>query len=213
MSRLLGCALVLASLVGSSSARAAGGEEDVRPSVEPKSAERRSFVAGNVIGLPFGHVAFDAGSMLAPHLAPVASLHLQAMPPIGKRGGALAGIGGELGVRLYTDARSPSGGFAGIFVSGGRYYESKELLGKEDGVDVITYGAAFDLGWSFVLPSGIQITIGAGIQKRWSQRELRDRPAMPDDTPSGNGDGSIASYLFTRQGLSPRVLTQLGYAF
>ena len=205
MSRLVGCAIVLASLVLSTAARAS---ED-KPSVEPKPSERRAFVVANTFGLPLGRLAIDAGTMIVPHVAPVASLHLQATPSFGKgEGSALMGYGVELGVRLYGGSRGPSGPFLGGYVLAGRYAESDKLFGKSD-VDIISYGAAFDTGWSFVLNNGLVIAIGVGMTQRSAQRQRDDDPArVPDDMPRSRGFVDA----FTK-GLGPRLLAQVGYAF
>jgi hypothetical protein len=94
-----------------------------------------------------------------------------------------------------------------VYVLAGRYTESEKVFGPS-AVDVISYGAAFDLGWSFVLESGLVITLGAGMHQRWAQRELVDRTEAMDDTPRTNE--LIDSFT---KGLAPRVLAQLGYAF
>jgi len=210
MPRLFGCALALASLLAfERNARAA--EESSTEEAAP--TERRSFVAGNMMGLPFGRVAADVGSELGPHLVPVAPLHLQATPAMGSKAtkSALTGYGAELGARLYTNARAPAGGFIGISALAGRYNESKELFGQSK-ADIFSYGAAVDVGWSFILDNGLVITVGAGLHKRWAQESRVVSPRtddIVDDTPEPT---NTMVYGFTK-GFGPRVLAQLGYAF
>jgi hypothetical protein len=183
--------------------------EATEPPAAP-DAERHAFVVGNVLSLAMGRLSIDAGTLVAPHLAPVMSAHVQALPSVsGGRGqNAVLGYGAELGMRFYSHAHAPSGFFLGAYVVGGRYRAQAALFdGDGDSVDVISYGAAFDLGWSWVTSGGVVIAFGAGLDKRWAQRTAESR-GMADDTPSGPG----VPKFFT-EGINPRVLAQVGYAF
>lgn len=176
---------------------------DVAPSAEVTSSDATSsFVVANVLGVMAGRLGFDFGTIVAPHLAPVGSLHVQAMfLPSREQMRALNGAGGEVGLRYYGERDRPTGGFIGVYAVGGRYHASSEVLelGAE-GVPLASYGAAADVGWSWKATSSIIATVGGGIEYRFAQTERDEHP------------GELAD-LMVSEGWKPRLLFQLGRLF
>src|SRR5438132_9873132 len=103
---------------------AACDEEPDAPSPRSHEVERHGFVVGNLLGVMLGRASVDAGVLVAPHIMPMASVHLQATPSFGKspRLDALTGFGGEIGVRFYTDSHSTAGGVMGTSRCGSRTF-------------------------------------------------------------------------------------------
>jgi len=177
-------------------------DHDATPAQSPE-AERHGFVVGNLLGLAVGRASVDAGILVAPHIMPIASLHLQATPNLsgGSKGReALTGFGGELGVRFYTDKHRPAGGFIGTTAGGGRYFASTAALDPKDSTDITSTGIAIELGWTFISDGGTVLTIGAGADMRWAKYTVE------------NGPSSGISTWFV-DGVHPRALVQLGRAF
>lgn len=172
------------------------------PSAHPHEGERQGFVVGNLLGLVVGRASVDAGVLVAPHIMPIASIHLQALPNFGAsyKSDALTGFGAEAGVRFYTEAHRPAGGFIGTSAGGGRYFASKAALNSNDAIDITSYGMAVELGWTFISNGGTVFTIGAGIDKRFASYD------------SGRDPSSGFTSWFV-DGVHPRVLAQLGRAF
>jgi hypothetical protein len=164
-------------------------------------ASGRSFVFANLLGLMVGRIGFDFGTFVAPHVAPVGSLHVQAMfMPTRERFKALTGIGGEVGIRFYGSANRTAGPFAGIYGVGGRYHASVDALELDEGAPLVSYGGAIDVGWSWMATKTIVATLGAGIEYRFAQVERHEDP------------GELARLTVT-EGFHPRGLFQLGRTF
>jgi hypothetical protein len=157
----------------------------------------------NVPAFVVGRFSFDFGTIIAPHVAPTGSLHVQAIipsPDTTSVNNSLSGFGGELGVRFYTTARRPAGAFVGVYALAGRYYATKAPLDFDHSTPVSSFGGALDLGWSFITPEHTIVALGGGVDYRVAQSDPRTVHV-----------GGLARMFV--DGVHPRALVQLGRFF
>lgn len=191
-------AAALASLV--SRAAAAAPVEPDRPSTSPPSWEGRHVVDGNLAAALVGRYGLSYQFLPLRHHALVATLYRQEQGLASLYNDRLVGAGGELGWRVYSDARAASGFFLGPSVLGSTHTTTRtRWFGS--------YGLAVDAGYSFMLPparigrtSGkFHVAFGVGLQVL---RSAIDRSALP----------ALANVL-VGTGLAPRVALTVGQAF
>jgi len=169
--------------------------------VEPDRAvveaprERKSVLVGNALGIALGRLSVDFGAFVAPHVVPTASVHVQASVMFPKE--EVYGAGGELGARLYTSEWKPKGAFIGVYAVGGRYVAKHGVNESES--SIISYGGAFDVGWSFCSRSNVVVALGAGAELRGAQ-----------ESPRTHND---LAKTFLSAGVHPRGLVQVGAFF
>lgn len=112
--------------------------------------------------------------------------------------GSLYGGGAELGYKFYTGRKGPNGFFVGpslLFAS----YKSTQTGVADDSFN--TFGGAIDFGGQAVIGSGFVIGGGFGLQYTKTSHEI-------------NTDNlNFASALIAGDGVRPRFLFSIGYAF
>ena len=112
--------------------------------------------------------------------------------------GSLNGGGAELGYRYYTGRKGPNGFFVGpslLFAS----YKSSQSGVQDD--SFTSFGAAVDVGGQAVIGSGFVIGGGFGLQWTKTSHDI--------NTDNFN----FASALIAGDGVRPRLLFSIGYAF
>ena len=183
---------MVAAMLASPCVARADDPDHVTPAPEKK--ERSTLIVGNTPALLVGRLSFDFGTFVAPHVVPTASLHAQATVMFGDE--QLYGVGGELGMRLYGGERRPTGPFIGMYALGGRYANERGA----QAIDVISYGGAADLGWSFCTKArNVVVALGFGAEIRGAQE-------------NGGRMGDVAE-VFLGRGPRPRALVQVGAFF
>lgn len=172
-------------------AQPAEADKPITP--DPPPRERSNVVVGNALPMVLGRFGMDFGTFVAPHVVPTASVHIHATVMFERE--SLVGAGGELGVRIYGGATKPTGPFIGVYGVGGRYESEK---GSQD-VQIVSYGGAADIGWSWCTKHNVVIAFGFGAEYRGADE---DKGRMND----------IAE-LFLAPGVHPRALLQIGAFF
>jgi hypothetical protein len=151
--------------------------------------------------------------MLAAHHAIVASGYLQTFPTWILRhvlpSDAAAGdappsrLGGELGYRLYSGSKAPSGLFAGpSFVAMPLAYPHLGPDYRGEIVSFLAYGGAFDLGVQAVADGGF--TLGGGVGVMY----LAYSPPASVAPPPG-----VTAPTFPTPHVLPRLLLAAGWSF
>jgi hypothetical protein len=104
--------------------------------------------------------------------------------------GGLLGAGGEIGWRLYTGSRGPTGLYLGLSALGAYHTTDKAPWFG-------TYGAAAEAGTAFILGNGYHLVIGGGAELRKADV---DNDALTD-----------IARLFVGSGIAPRFTIALGH--
>jgi hypothetical protein len=106
------------------------------------------------------------------------------------------GVGGEIGYRYYAGHGGLRGFFAGpSFILAG----VRGTDGAGDHTTFMNYGVAVDVGWQALVASDWVVSLGGGGQYTFTSQSIPDQQAP-------------AAY-YANNGLHPRALAALGYAF
>ncbi|HET7543651.1 MAG TPA: hypothetical protein VFK05_27450 [Polyangiaceae bacterium] len=112
--------------------------------------------------------------------------------------GSVSGGGAELGYRYYTGRKGPNGFFVGPSFLFAAYTQTQ--TGVPD-LSFTSFGAAVDVGGQAVIGSGF--VIGGGFGMQWTKNSK--------DINTDNYN--FTSALIAGDGVRPRFLFSLGYAF
>ncbi len=160
-------------------------------------------VSGNVLGVVSGRFGLAYQGMLAAHHAILIGGHATLVPHLARGTDQVLGFGGQLGYRFYSAPRGPVGFFVGPSVLAGRY--SWEEGGNETNTGSLGhYAVAADVGWAALMGSHLVVAVVGGAQYSW----------VNGGDPLGSGD-QVSAFMspLPRNGVSPRVALELGFAF
>jgi hypothetical protein len=106
------------------------------------------------------------------------------------------GFGAELGYRYYFDRGGPRGFFVGpSFVLGA--FTAKAMNGQT--TDYANIGFAADTGYQMLVADSVALALGGGLEATWTSHSI-----PPQQFPAR---------IYANDGVRPRVLLSLGWAF
>lgn len=157
----------------------------------PREPFVRHVLDGNLAVVPFGRYGLTYQFLPAHHQALVVTAYRQSPSFVDGVNNGLLGVGGEVGWRIYTGSRGPTGLFLGV--SGVAAYHTTDITPW-----FATYGACADAGIAFLLGRTYHVVIGGGAQLAW---------ADVDASPLTD----VARWL-VGTGIAPRLTIALGHS-
>lgn len=168
----------------------AAAETEV-PHDEPPRRFVRHVIDGNIAVVPLGRFGLTYQLSPARHHALVFTAYRQMPWLTSFLNGGLVGLGGEIGWRIYSGSRGPTGFFIGAAALAA-YHTANDTPW------FATYGAAADAGVAFLLGRQLHFTVGGGAQVTHSEID--------------NGRVTDLARLLVGTGVFPRVTIALGHA-